>query len=122
MPRGKRPSVIATTIEYRRRTSYEIIWSTVRLIPKGKVATYGEVAEQSGLPGHARLVGYALHALPEDSDVPWHRVVNARGTISLPPSRASASKQRMLLKREGVQVHNGKMDLKRFGWLRTRST
>ena len=85
-------------------------------IPRGRVATYGQVAEVARLGRAARQVGYALHALPEGSDVPWHRVVNARGEISL---RASGWEvpQRALLEREGVRFDaRGRIDLARFGW------
>ncbi len=61
---------------------YPRIYSVVRRIPNGRVATYGQIARLAGLPGGARQVGYALHALDEDSDVPWQRVVNARGRVS----------------------------------------
>ncbi|HEX9829696.1 MAG TPA: methylated-DNA--[protein]-cysteine S-methyltransferase [Bacteroidota bacterium] len=99
------------------RTTYQIIWETVRHIPKGNVATYGEVAEQSGFPHHARLVGYALHNLPSKSTIPWHRVINARGEISLRTTGENHSKQRRLLEKEGVQFRGNKVDLKRYGWL-----
>jgi len=98
--------------------TYEIIWETVRLIPKGKVASYGQVAAESGLPGQPRLVGYALHALPPSSGVPWHRVINAQGKISFPPGSPAFSRQRHLLRSEGVVLEGGKIDLKRYGWLK----
>ena len=86
-------------------------------VPKGRVATYGQVAMLAGLPRQARFVGYALHALPTDSDVPWHRVVNAAGKISL---RADAlghdELQAQLLRREGVRFVNGAIPLRRFRW------
>ena len=63
--------------------TYSRIYAVVRRIPRGRVATYGQVAELAGLPGHARQVGYALHALPRGTTVPWHRVLNARGALSL---------------------------------------
>ncbi|MGH2569508.1 MAG: MGMT family protein, partial [Bacteroidota bacterium] len=66
----------------------------------------------------ARLVGYALHNLPSDSRVPWHRVVNARGEISLPRATGSSSRQRRLLEKEGVVFRKGRIDLQRFGWLK----
>ena len=62
--------------------NYARIYAVIRRIPFGKVATYGQVAELAGLPGHARQVGYALHALPSATAVPWHRVINAAGTVS----------------------------------------
>ena len=58
------------------------IYAVVRRIPRGTVATYGQVAERAGYPGHARQVGYALHALPPGTTVPWHRVINASGEVS----------------------------------------
>ena len=100
-------------------TRYELIWSTVRRIPRGKVATYGQIATLAGLDGHARQVGYALHNLPSPSNVPWHRVVNARGEVSPRTSGDSHELQRMLLEAEGVEFSlAGRLDLKRFGWKR----
>ena len=98
--------------------TYEMIWETVRLIPKGNVASYGQVAAEAGLPGQARLVGYALHALRPSSGVPWHRVINAQGKISFPPGSSSFTRQRQLLRREGIVVAGGAIDMKRYGWLR----
>ena len=89
----------------------------VSRVPKGRVATYGQVAMLAGLPRQARFVGYALHALPTDSDVPWHRVVNAAGRISL---RADAlghdELQAQLLRREGVRFVNGTIPLGQYLW------
>ena len=99
---------------------YRIIWDTVKKIPKGKVATYGEIASVSGLLRQARLVGYALHNLPPKSGVPWHRVINAQGKISLSDIYGMYEKQLELLKKEGVIFKKGVVDLKRFGWLRGR--
>ena len=99
-------------------SNYQLIWNVVRQIPKGRVATYGEVAEQAGLPGQARLVGYALHNLPPHSNVPWHRVINSQGRISLPEEGGRALRQRSLLKREKIRLKNGKIDLATYGWLR----
>lgn len=92
------------------------IWAVVRRIPKGRVATYGQVAALAGLPGHARLVGYALHQLPDGSGVPWHRVINARGEIALRGSGDPENLQRALLEREGVRLQGGRVDLGRFRW------
>jgi methylated-DNA-protein-cysteine methyltransferase-like protein len=100
----------------RGRSSYERIYEVVRGIPRGRVSSYGEVARRAGLPGAARQVGYALHALPDGSDVPWQRVVNARGEI---PPRASGHElpQRRMLEREGVRFDaRGRIDLARYGW------
>jgi methylated-DNA-protein-cysteine methyltransferase related protein len=93
---------------------YPRIYDLVRQIPKGRVATYGQIATMAGIPGHARQVGYALHSLPEFSDVPWHRVINHQGRISLVHS---ASLQRTLLEAEGV-VFDGydTIDLCEYQW------
>jgi len=96
-----------------------MIWEIVRQIPKGKVATYGQVASESGFPGQARLVGYALHALSPHVEVPWQRVVNSQGRISFPPGSSAHNRQRRLLTKEGVRFHDNTVDLERFGWLRT---
>jgi methylated-DNA-protein-cysteine methyltransferase-like protein len=85
-------------------------------IPRGRVATYGQIAREAGLPGHARQVGYALRNLPADSRLPWHRVVNAQGAISPRPGRGYPS-QRRLLQAEGVRFgRSGRIDLDRYGW------
>jgi methylated-DNA-protein-cysteine methyltransferase-like protein len=86
-------------------------------IPFGKVATYGQIARLAGVPGHARQVGYALHSLPHGSKVPWHRVVNRQGRISLDPVFSSGTLQRELLESEGVAFDAGStIDLARFQW------
>jgi len=96
---------------------YRRIYAVVSRIPKGRVATYGQVAGLARLPRQARFVGYALHALPADSDIPWHRVVNAAGKISL---RADAlghdELQAHLLGREGVRFVGGAIPLARYRW------
>ncbi|HKI94804.1 MAG TPA: MGMT family protein [Gemmatimonadales bacterium] len=98
-------------------TVYERIYAVVRRIPRGRVATYGDVASLAGRPGHARQVGYALHALRPGQRVPWHRVVNARGTISLRRRPGDDLTQRMLLEREGVRFdQRGRLDLRRLRW------
>ena len=95
--------------------TYEKIYRAVRRIPRGRVATYGDVAERAGLEGRARQVGYALHALAAGSDVPWHRVVNARGEISPRSGGDSHELQRMLLEEEEIEFDlRGRIDLKRF--------
>lgn len=91
------------------------IHAIVSRIPRGRVATYGQIARIAGMPGQARLIGYALHALPAFTDVPWQRVVNARGEISLPG--AIAARQRKLLESEGVRFDGrGRISLNAFQW------
>ena len=102
---------------------YDRIYRTVGRIPQGRVATYGQVAAKAGLPGQARLVGYALHSLPDDSVVPWHRVVNARGGISLDERFGAGRLQQALLEAEGVAFSpRGQIDLARYRADRPDST
>ena len=102
----------------RRSGTHARIYRVVRSIPRGKVATYGQVARLAGMPGHARLVGYALHALPE-LDVPWQRVINARGEISARSFAGPEHVQRQLLEAEGVRFDaRGRVALERFRWKR----
>jgi len=93
------------------------IYAVVARIPKGFVATYGQVAELAGFPRAARLVGRALHVLPTGTRVPWHRVVNARGRIS---ERADGlgheDLQARLLGREGVHLVRGAISFARHRW------
>lgn len=93
------------------------ILAVVRRIPAGRVATYGQVAALAGLPGAARQVGYALHDLPEGSDVPWQRVVNARGEVSARAEPGADHYQRHRLEEEGVRFDGaGRLDLARYRW------
>ena len=98
--------------------TYARIYAVVRRVPHGRVTTYGAVARIAGLPGHARQVGYALSALPAGTSVPWHRVINAQGRLSLERvGSSSGTTQRIRLVREGVVVNAaGKVSLARFGW------
>lgn len=100
----------------RASDAYRRIYDVVRRIPRGRVATYGQVAALAGLPGHARMVGYALAALPDGARVPWHRVVNARGTISPRAASDWTHVQRALLEAEGVRFTDGALSLARHRW------
>ncbi len=97
--------------------TYARIYAVVKNIPEGRVATYGQVAALAGRAGHARQVGYALHALPEGSGVPWHRVVNARGEVSLRLMPGPGDLQKFLLEAEGVTFdHSGRISLEEYRW------
>lgn len=92
------------------------IYAVVRRIPRGKVSTYGRVAARAGAPGAARQVGYAMAALPSGSNVPWHRVLNARGAVS---ARADGDiiSQRLRLEAEGVRFNaGGRVPLTTYLW------
>jgi methylated-DNA-protein-cysteine methyltransferase related protein len=97
--------------------NYARIYAVVRRIPRGRVATYGQIAELAGLPGHARQVGYALHALPNSTAVPWHRVVNAAGGVSCRRAGGGELTQRLRLEAEGVGFDlRGRVRLERVQW------
>jgi len=99
------------------KDAYHDIYAVVRRIPRGRVATYGQVATLAGTPGHARQVGYALNALPDGSRLPWHRVVNARGGISARAEPGYVRVQQAMLETEGVEFDAaGHLDLARFRW------
>jgi methylated-DNA-protein-cysteine methyltransferase-like protein len=100
-------------------STYDDIYRIVLKIPKGRVATYGMVADLANLYGKARLVGYALYRLDiSQSDIPWHRVVNAKGEVSYSPLRRGADyKQRSLLEEEGIKfTTDGKINLHEYLW------
>ncbi|MES2491045.1 MAG: methylated-DNA--[protein]-cysteine S-methyltransferase [Pseudomonadota bacterium] len=94
------------------------IWEATKKIPRGRVSTYGQIAREAGFPNHPRLAGYALHNIPDGMKVPWHRVINAQGKISLPLDSESHAKQKRLLEEEGVLFLKGRVDLKRYQWRR----
>jgi methylated-DNA-protein-cysteine methyltransferase-like protein len=97
--------------------SYRRIYRVVRRIPRGSVATYGQIAGLAGLPRQPRQVGYALHALPQGSDVPWQRVINAKGEVSARSTPGVEGLQRAVLESEGVVFDaRGRVDLGRYQW------
>jgi len=101
----------------RSTQGWSAVYEATRAIPKGAVATYGQVASVAGMPGAARQVGWALHAIDPEDAVPWHRVINARGEISPRGEREIEDLQRALLEAEGVEFDpRGRIDLARFGW------
>jgi len=104
--------------------AFERIWVIVARVPRGRVVTYGQIARMAGLLNGARTVGWALRALPDDQrvdgrPVPWHRVINAQGGVSLRNEEdgGGASRQLAALRREGVRVsRGGRIDLSRYLW------
>ncbi len=96
---------------------YARVYRVVRRIPRGRVATYGQIASLAGLAGHARQVGYALAALDDAAGVPWHRVINARGEVSLRREPGADTEQRSMLEAEGVCFNDhGRVSLARYRW------
>ncbi len=92
------------------------ILAVVARIPRGRVTTYGAVAERAGLPRRARLVGRVLAQLPAGTRLPWHRVVVAGGRIAFPPGSTAGREQAARLRREGVPVNGGRADLHARAW------
>jgi methylated-DNA-protein-cysteine methyltransferase-like protein len=89
--------------------SLQAIWNVVARIPRGQVSSYGDVARAAGLPGRARLAGTALRLMPEDMNLPWHRVMGAGGRIVFPKSSRHFREQSRLLRSEGVAVKDGRV-------------
>ena len=92
------------------------IWQIVNQIPRGKVASYGQVAKMAELPGYARYVGHVMKSLPADSRLPWHRVVNSRGQLSFPRDSREYQLQKSRLEAEGIIFVNGRFSLDKYTW------
>ena len=92
------------------------ILEAIARIPAGRVATYGQIAWVAGLPGRARLVGRVLGSGLDSAEANWHRVINARGEISLPVFSPSHREQKRRLRAEGVIFTGGRISLRRYGW------
>ncbi len=99
-----------------RERRYERIRETIADIPRGSVASYGQIAEIAGIPRGARQVGYALRTLPDGLELPWHRVLQASGRIAFDPDSRQFAKQRRRLEAEGVPVVGGRVDMGRYRW------
>lgn len=98
--------------------TYRQIYAVVARVPKGRVATYGQVAALSRLPRQARLVGYALAALPAGTRLPWHRIVNAKGQVSVRRNGFGHEQlQTQRLGREGVRFLDGRIPLACYRWV-----
>jgi len=96
---------------------YPMFYTIIAQIPAGKVMSYGDVAKAAGLPSHARWVGKALAALPEESSVPWHRVLKADGSLAFPIGSAAFRRQSRRLQQEGVKLNQGRCVMTRYRWL-----
>ncbi len=94
----------------------QAVYYWIAQIPKGKVASYGQIARLAGYPRHARHVSKALGSADKSLKLPWQRVIAASGKIAFKIDSDGFSKQEYLLKKEGVTVNKGKIDLKQFGW------
>ena len=118
MPKAARPALAARApadVDERAHRIAAII-GVVRRIPRGRVTTYGAFAARAGLPRQARLVGKVLAGLPQDSGVPWQRVVAAGGRIAFPTGSPARGRQVSRLRAEGIDAARGRVDLARYGW------
>lgn len=95
---------------------HQSVWKVVCDIPPGHVLTYGEVARLSGMPRAARRVSRAMRRAPRKMALPWHRVINSQGKISLPENSPGFREQKSRLEKEGVVFLKGKVDLERYGY------
>lgn len=102
------------------KNTFDKIYDLVCEIPPGKVASYGQIAELSGNRRLARVVGYALHAIPDGSEIPWHRVVKKNGEVFGGAESESGRYQTELLRREGVGFIDGFVDMKKYQWQKRR--
>ncbi|MCI8560588.1 MAG: MGMT family protein [Dorea sp.] len=98
------------------KTTFEIIYDIIYQIPEGKVATYGQIAALAGNKRWARVVGYALHAVPHGSDIPWHRVVKKNGEVFGGAESSGGMYQTELLAGEGVRCIDGYVDMEHYQW------
>lgn len=96
--------------------TFDMIYEAVRKIPKGRVATYGQIASLAGNKRWARVVGYALHACPDPVGIPWHRVVKQDGSVAFDDVDGTPNPQKVLLKNEGVKFRGGKVIMEDYQW------
>jgi methylated-DNA-protein-cysteine methyltransferase-like protein len=92
------------------------LYAALAQVPPGRVASYGQLAEQAGLGRAARWVGRCLSQLPEDTALPWHRVIAASGRLSLPAGSPAGDEQRRRLVAEGIVLLGSRLDIRRHGW------
>lgn len=95
---------------------FEKIWATIRRVPLGRVATYGQIAAECGFPKRPRLTAQALAHVPPGMELPWHRIINAQGRSSMPEGSRGHREQLRRLKAEGVKIVKGRIDLDEYRW------
>lgn len=100
----------------KEKTAFDTIYDVIYQIPRGNVASYGQIAALAGNRRWARVVGYALHAIPEGSDIPWHRVVKKNGEVFGGAESSGGKNQTELLQKEGVGFVDGYVDMERYQW------
>jgi len=113
------PGTMSKENKASNRSKFRRVWDCVAAIPPGHVAAYGQIAELAGWPRGARMVGRALGAAPRSMDLPWHRVLNAQGRISIPKGSRGHAEQIRRLRGEGVTVEVDKVDMQCYQWTPT---
>lgn len=99
-----------------QQEAFERIWATIRRVPLGRVATYGQIAAEAGFPKRPRLTAQALAQVPPGLELPWHRIINAQGRSSLPEGSRGQREQLRRLQGEGVKIVRGRIDLDDYRW------
>lgn len=112
MTEGSRAPACASSADDRK----QMLWQVLAAVPPGRVTSYGRLAQLAGLGRGARLVGRWLGQLPEGTALPWHRVLNSQGQLSLPADSPSGQEQFQRLMAEGVIIRNRRVNMARFGW------
>jgi methylated-DNA-protein-cysteine methyltransferase-like protein len=102
--------------DIQKQERKEVIYLALAQIPKGKVITYGNLAKLAGMPNGARLAGRLMCELPDKSNLPWHRVINAQGRLSLPVDSEGYREQLQRLQKDGIDINNGKIKLSIYGY------
>jgi methylated-DNA-protein-cysteine methyltransferase-like protein len=102
--------------DIQKQERKEAIYLALAQIPKGKVITYGNLAKLAGMPNGARLAGRLMCELPDQSNLPWHRVINAQGRLSLPVDSEGYREQLQRLQKDGIDINNGKIKLSIYGY------
>lgn len=100
----------------KQQEAFEKIWATIRRIPLGRVATYGQVAAEAGFPKRPRLTAQALAHVPPGMEIPWYRVINAQGRIAIPEGSRGHREQQRRLRAEGVKFEGKRVDLETYRW------
>ncbi len=115
-PMKKMAEVASTSPSGDAAQNKSAIYLALKSVPFGKVIAYGQLAAMAGLPGAARLAGKVLCGLPENTELPWHRVINSQGKISLPENSAGFAEQKRRLEAEGIEFKNNKINLRIYGY------
>lgn len=94
----------------------EEVWQWIAAVPRGKVASYGQIARLAGYPRHARHVGAILRELPEGTRLPWHRILRSSGELAFAPGSEAWHRQQQLLANEGITLNKGRVSMPRHQW------